>query len=111
MTRKQPRDLETFRLPMWMDDAACLRLPDPDIMFPVSGNANGYLKQLARAQAVCAPCPVVSECMVYAAKMRLRVGPYFAGVWAGRPADWYTGDQARRIVLAAAEVERLRRER
>lgn len=57
----------------WRDDAACRERPDVDFFpFPEDVHAIG------RAKEVCANCPVVEECLVYA--IRTRQGD---GVWGG----------------------------
>jgi WhiB family transcriptional regulator, redox-sensing transcriptional regulator len=48
----------------WRQRAAC-RDEDPELFFPVSEMGPGA-RQVARAKAVCARCPVRSECLEYA---------------------------------------------
>jgi hypothetical protein len=42
----------------WRDRAACADIEDPEVMFPHSDK-----KDIDRAKAVCAGCPVVGECL------------------------------------------------
>jgi WhiB family redox-sensing transcriptional regulator len=60
----------------WWSLAAC-QSADPDLFFPISGSGPA-LGQMARAKAVCAACPVRSDCLRYA----LDAGP-LQGVWGG----------------------------
>ncbi|TNC24637.1 WhiB family transcriptional regulator [Amycolatopsis alkalitolerans] len=48
----------------WQERAAC-RDEDPELFFPVSEMGPGA-RQVARAKAVCARCPVRAECLEYA---------------------------------------------
>jgi WhiB family redox-sensing transcriptional regulator len=64
--------------PPWMDDAACLDHPHPDIFFPTPGGT-------ARpAQAVCDTCPVKDNCAQYAINLE-RAAPHRgrAGIFGG----------------------------
>ena len=45
-------------------DAAC-RGEDPELFFPVTETGPGA-RQVARAKAVCARCPIVSACLAFA---------------------------------------------
>jgi WhiB family transcriptional regulator, redox-sensing transcriptional regulator len=60
----------------WWTLAAC-QAADPDLFFPISG-AGPARAQVERAKAVCAGCPVRSDCLRYA----LAAGP-LQGVWGG----------------------------
>jgi WhiB family transcriptional regulator, redox-sensing transcriptional regulator len=60
----------------WWSLAAC-QSADPDLFFPISG-AGPARVQVERAKAVCAACPVRSDCLRYA----LGAGP-LQGVWGG----------------------------
>jgi WhiB family transcriptional regulator, redox-sensing transcriptional regulator len=60
----------------WWSDAAC-STADPDLFFPISG-AGLALKQVARAKAICARCPIQQACLNYA----LEAG-HVQGVWGG----------------------------
>jgi WhiB family redox-sensing transcriptional regulator len=62
--------------PNWRAESAC-RTADPDLFFPVAvGTAAG--KQIARAQRICAGCPVRQECLDFALLTREP-----AGIWGG----------------------------
>jgi WhiB family transcriptional regulator, redox-sensing transcriptional regulator len=60
----------------WWSLAACQSV-DPDLFFPMSATKPAR-SELAAAKAVCAGCPVQSECLQYA----LAAGPV-QGVWGG----------------------------
>jgi WhiB family transcriptional regulator, redox-sensing transcriptional regulator len=60
----------------WWSLAAC-QSTDPDLFFPISAAGPAQL-QVERAKAVCAGCPVRSDCLRYA----LAAGP-LQGVWGG----------------------------
>jgi WhiB family transcriptional regulator, redox-sensing transcriptional regulator len=60
----------------WWSLAAC-QSADPDLFFPISGSGPARA-QVERAKAVCAGCPVRSDCLRYA----LAAGP-LQGVWGG----------------------------
>lgn len=64
----------------WRHYAVC-RDVDPELFFPV-GTSGPALVQTAEAKAVCARCPVVSECLTWA----LAAGQD-AGVWGGLSED------------------------
>jgi WhiB family transcriptional regulator, redox-sensing transcriptional regulator len=64
----------------WWTLAAC-QSADPDLFFPISG-AGPARAQVERAKAVCAGCPVLSDCLRYA----LAAGP-LQGVWGGLTED------------------------
>jgi WhiB family redox-sensing transcriptional regulator len=72
----------------WMTDAAC-RTEDPEVFFAVSEVGPGA-RQTAQARAVCARCPVRSECLGYALDNGLDHG-VFGGT---------TADERRRLVRA-----------
>ncbi|MBO2449079.1 WhiB family transcriptional regulator [Actinomadura barringtoniae] len=61
----------------WTDHAIC-RGADPDLFFPIGYSAELLQEQQAEAKAICANCPVVSDCLTWA----LRVGEP-DGVWGG----------------------------
>jgi WhiB family redox-sensing transcriptional regulator len=48
----------------WRDRAAC-RSADPELFFPV-GDDGPALAQITEAKAICARCPVVTECLSFA---------------------------------------------
>ncbi|MEV4139322.1 WhiB family transcriptional regulator [Dactylosporangium sp. NPDC049742] len=56
--------------------AAC-REVDPEIFFPISATS-AALGQVHEAQAICARCPVVADCLQWA----LRTGQGY-GMWGG----------------------------
>jgi len=60
----------------WRSAAACLSA-DPELFFPVS-NAGEALEQAAEAKAICADCPVRSECLAFALRTRQSYG-----IWGG----------------------------
>lgn len=64
----------------WRHRAVC-RDVDPELFFPV-GNSGPALAQTADAKAVCASCPVATECLDWA----LESGQE-AGVWGGLSED------------------------
>ena len=61
----------------WRRAAAC-RVYEPDLFFPVSSAGAGHERQLARAVAVCAQCPVRAQCLDFALRTR-----QVHGVWGG----------------------------
>jgi WhiB family transcriptional regulator, redox-sensing transcriptional regulator len=60
----------------WRAAGACLTA-DPDLFFPISTGGVG-VKQVARAQQICAGCPVRQECLDFA----MRSGEMH-GIWGG----------------------------
>ncbi len=60
----------------WWTRAACASA-DPELFFPISYSGPA-LRQVARAKAICARCPIRQECLRYA----LDVGS-IQGVWGG----------------------------
>lgn len=60
----------------WWSLAAC-QSADPDLFFPISSSGPA-VRQIARAKAVCAGCPVRTDCLRYA----LAADPV-QGVWGG----------------------------
>ena len=66
--------------PAWMNDAACA--DSPENFFPLPNE----MAAAKRAKAVCAGCPVKSDCLAYAMTNDLR------GIWGG------TGERERRRV-------------
>ncbi len=69
-----------------LDEAAC-RGEDPELFFPVTETGPGA-RQVVRAKAVCARCPVSPACLAYALKNGLAHG-VFGGL---------TGSERRRPV-------------
>jgi WhiB family redox-sensing transcriptional regulator len=60
----------------WWSLAAC-QSADPDLFFPIA-TSGPALKQVAGAKAVCARCPVRTDCLRYA----LAADP-LQGIWGG----------------------------
>jgi WhiB family redox-sensing transcriptional regulator len=60
----------------WWARAACASA-DPELFFPISYSGPAQ-RQVARAKAICARCPIRRECLSYA----LDAGP-IQGVWGG----------------------------
>lgn len=60
----------------WRDRAAC-RDEDPELFFP-TGTTGPALQQIDAAKAICARCPVLSECLAFA----LETGQDY-GIWGG----------------------------
>ena len=61
-----------FDRPDWWDNAAC-RTSHPDVFFPTRG------EDTHEAKAICAGCPVASECLAGALERR-----EMFGIWGGR---------------------------
>ena len=64
----------------WRALAAC-RTADPELFFPISAKGRAHA-DIARAQAVCASCPVRARCLDFALTMRQA-----DGIWGGRTAE------------------------
>jgi WhiB family transcriptional regulator, redox-sensing transcriptional regulator len=64
----------------WWSRAACATA-DPELFFPISCSGPA-LRQVARAKAICARCPIQQECLRYA----LDAGS-IQGVWGGMTED------------------------
>jgi WhiB family transcriptional regulator, redox-sensing transcriptional regulator len=64
----------------WRDRAACLD-KDPELFFP-TGSTGRALEQAEQAKAVCAGCPVRTQCLDWA----LTTGQD-AGIWGGKTED------------------------
>jgi WhiB family transcriptional regulator, redox-sensing transcriptional regulator len=79
----------------WWSLAAC-QSADPDLFFPISGSGPA-LGQVARAKAVCAGCPVRTDCLRYA----LAADP-LQGVWGGM------SEEERRLLRQRKAKARLR---
>lgn len=60
----------------WMLEGACV-YADTDIFFPV-GSSMKALKKASEAKAICAECPVLSECLEYAIRTNQD-----SGIWGG----------------------------
>lgn len=59
--------------PDWHKDALCRKVPNADLFFPSRRSPN-----LERAIAICASCPVLESCRIFAAETAQSYG-----VWAG----------------------------
>ncbi|GGV27091.1 hypothetical protein GCM10010495_48950 [Kitasatospora herbaricolor] len=64
----------------WLDRALC-RERDPELFFPV-GNQGPALLQIDEAKAVCRPCPVRPQCLLWALETNQE-----SGVWGGVSED------------------------
>jgi WhiB family transcriptional regulator, redox-sensing transcriptional regulator len=64
----------------WRASGACLNA-DPDLFFPIS-SAGRALSQIAQAKAICASCPVISECLEFA-----YASTAIQGIWGGTTAE------------------------
>src|SRR5690242_8005745 len=64
----------------WRDRAAC-RDTNPELFFPI-GTTGLAIDQIDAARAVCAQCPVMSECLEFALATNQE-----AGVWGGTTED------------------------
>jgi WhiB family redox-sensing transcriptional regulator len=60
----------------WRAAGACAQA-DPDLFFPISSTGRA-LEQIAKAQAVCAACPVRQPCLEFALEHDL-----VYGIWGG----------------------------
>jgi WhiB family redox-sensing transcriptional regulator len=60
----------------WRAAGAC-RTADPDLFFPVAVGAVAN-RQIAKAQRICADCPVRQKCLDFALRT-----PEPAGIWGG----------------------------
>ena len=60
----------------WRSQSAC-RDVDPELFFPV-GTTGDALAQMAVAKEICAGCPVVEECLIFAVTTNQEYG-----VWGG----------------------------
>jgi WhiB family redox-sensing transcriptional regulator len=64
----------------WRAESAC-RDTDPDLFFPV-GTTGPAIEQIDAAKAVCAECPVQSQCLEFALATNQD-----SGVWGGTSED------------------------
>lgn len=60
----------------WRDESAC-RHTDPAVFFPIGAGPSAAV-QTALAKSVCAGCPVVQECLIFAVTTNQEYG-----VWGG----------------------------
>lgn len=64
----------------WMQDARCRGVHAPDLFFPAPYDS----KAIAEAKAVCAECPVRTECLNYALDTRQADGIFGGLTWSER---------------------------
>jgi WhiB family transcriptional regulator, redox-sensing transcriptional regulator len=64
----------------WRDKAACLD-EDPELFFPIGSTGRAF-EQVMQAKAVCRRCPVMTQCLEWALKIKQDVG-----VWGGMDED------------------------
>ncbi len=84
----------------WRSAASCL-LADPDLFFPISP-AGPSERQIARAKAICAGCPVRQECLEFALSHDQAYG-----IWGGMtPEDRQRDRRRKRRAAAAAAAKR-----
>jgi WhiB family redox-sensing transcriptional regulator len=89
--------------PDWRAEGAC-RAADPDLFFPVAVGAVAN-RQIAKAQRICAGCPVRQQCLDFALRT-----PEPAGVWGGTTPEQRTrarrarARRAPRVAQEAAEA-------
>ena len=83
----------------WRTAAACL-MADPDLFFPISP-AGPSERQIARAKAICARCPVRPECLEFALSQGLAYG-----IWGGTTPEDRQRDRRRKRRAAAAAAKR-----
>ena len=84
----------------WRSAGACLNA-DPDLFFPISmvGRA---IEQIQRAKAICARCPVLTECREFA-----RVHDAGYGIWGGATPEERRRERRRaQRQLRAQELQR-----
>jgi WhiB family redox-sensing transcriptional regulator len=64
----------------WRDQARCRPGSniDPELFFPASSGAPADNLKIARAKAICKPCPVRHRCLEWAVQTRQE-----AGIWGG----------------------------
>jgi WhiB family redox-sensing transcriptional regulator len=63
----------------WTQQAVCSDHPDPDLWFPEGHNERANRVRVKAAKAICATCPVATQCLQSATDNRERWG-----VWGGR---------------------------
>lgn len=62
----------------WQSQAACAET-DPEVFYPEKGGSH------REAKAICAACPVRTQCLEYA--LRMEAADYPTGVWGGMSPD------------------------
>jgi WhiB family redox-sensing transcriptional regulator len=83
----------------WMDRASCQDSP-PDVFFPNVGRGRGnraIQAALSRAKAICAFCPVKTDCLNYALEHRIE-----DGIWGG------ASEEERRAIRRQASTTPIR---
>jgi WhiB family redox-sensing transcriptional regulator len=80
----------------WHSRAAC-KTADPDLFFPPPSRAKKRSRRGFRAKAICAACPVRTECLEYAVDNRIEFG-----VWGGLNED----ERPRAIALVVDDGRR-----
>jgi WhiB family transcriptional regulator, redox-sensing transcriptional regulator len=83
----------------WRSLAACLSA-DPDLFFPISSTGLAE-RQIARAKAICAGCPVRGECLEFAV-----THDQVHGIWGGTTPEDRQRDRRRRRRRSAAAAKR-----
>ncbi len=84
----------------WLAFAACLG-EDPELFFPPEGEEPASaLAREAKAEAICASCPVAADCFRFAGAVGAR-----AGIWAGIDLGQRMCGN-RRHVMSAANTQR-----
>ena len=86
---------DTVSIESWRGSAAC-RSVEPDLFFPI-GTTGTALHHIAAAKAVCATCPVTSECLDFALETNQD-----SGVWGGT-----SEEERRQLRRARARARRV----
>lgn len=73
----RPRDSDADRDQKWRDDALCASA-DPETFFPTDRGAHAN-PGARRAKAICATCPVITQCLDWALGSPVAL----AGIWGG----------------------------
>lgn len=77
----------------WQDDAKCLPMDVNFFFLPYRARGEDKKRRVAAAKAVCATCPVASECLEYALG-----NAEVYGVWGGK-----SEDERREMMLASGK--------
>jgi WhiB family transcriptional regulator, redox-sensing transcriptional regulator len=80
----------------WWREAAC-RNAEPELFFPVSATS-ASAPAIRRAKAICATCPVSTQCLTYALTHRQE-----QGIWGG-----LTDEERRSVRAETAKLDRRR---
>lgn len=84
----------------WREAGACAHA-EPDLFFPISSTGRA-LEQIAKAQAICAGCPVRQACLEFALEHDLTYG-----IWGGTiPEDRQARRRERRLGRLQAGARR-----